>query len=333
MLASWRVVSYWNSTSNHNNQLGKSISAALYLIEILHQTTTMVTVILLLPSCILLKFYIKPQPSLPRPGVLRVVSYWNSTSNHNRTGVASSNRVLYLIEILHQTTTVRFDGSTKNGCILLKFYIKPQLNFLQKSDRKSCILLKFYIKPQLQARFFYNYVVVSYWNSTSNHNIGQLAIEPSTVVSYWNSTSNHNSSEFYPKAIIVVSYWNSTSNHNIDDGRFVSLPVVSYWNSTSNHNKQIKELFHQAVVSYWNSTSNHNRKANEPTIIYVVSYWNSTSNHNRKAAQIRSHIVVSYWNSTSNHNSRVNGSWFPVLYLIEILHQTTTYFFLLYLHC
>ena len=55
----------------------------LYLIEILHQTTTAVAVI---------------------------VIGWK----------------LYLIEILHQTTTFSQSISTRNGCILSKFYIKPQ---------------------------------------------------------------------------------------------------------------------------------------------------------------------------------------------------------------
>ena len=59
-------------------------SAALYLIEILHQTTT-----------------------------------------NNAT--ASRTTALYLIEILHQTTTVVAAMSFVESCILSKFYIKPQL--------------------------------------------------------------------------------------------------------------------------------------------------------------------------------------------------------------
>ena len=55
----------------------------LYLIEILHQTTTY-------------------------------------AENANEWGG------LYLIEILHQTTTERERGLQADGCILLKFYIKPQ---------------------------------------------------------------------------------------------------------------------------------------------------------------------------------------------------------------
>ena len=143
-----------------------------------------------------------------------VVSYWNSTSNHNITDNLFVTHALYLIEILHQTTTKYPTYRQVLCCILLKFYIKPQL------------FRKLY-------RFFY---VVSYWNSTSNHNSAGGQVASGLVVSYWNSTSNHNAAAGVTLEAMVVSYWNSTSNHNIEDGQFVSLPVVSYWNSTSNHN-------------------------------------------------------------------------------------------------
>ena len=99
--------------------------------------------------CILLKFYIKPQ--LCEFGTLhgRVVSYWNSTSNHNFALNVSSPTVLYLIEILHQTTTSLSPPSAFVSCILSKFYIKPQLYFLHFLITFGCILSKFYIKPQL----------------------------------------------------------------------------------------------------------------------------------------------------------------------------------------
>ena len=77
----------------------------LYLIEILHQTTTRVQ---------LVRFPL----------------------------------VLYLIEILHQTTTARPAGLRFSCCILLKFYIKPQPLVLLLFLAIGCILLKFYIKPQ-----------------------------------------------------------------------------------------------------------------------------------------------------------------------------------------
>ena len=121
------VVSYRNSTSNHNYRGKKRVVIALYLIEILHQTTTMSIPCVLIICCILSKFYIKPQPGIlfeifmavvsyrnstsnhNPPGAQRakelVVSYRNSTSNHNNARSTVSYDELYLIEILHQTTT------------------------------------------------------------------------------------------------------------------------------------------------------------------------------------------------------------------------------------
>ena len=187
---------------------------------------------------------------------------------------------LYLIEILHQTTTIMFSVVGTRSCILSKFYIKPQ--------------------PRRRRRG--RHCVVSYRNSTSNHNHPQAGTEPRLVVSYRNSTSNHNGGSRYSDWLEVVSYRNSTSNHNADITSVDVSDVVSYRNSTSNHN------------AYQVTLANGS----------VVSYRNSTSNHNFGAAVKKGSGVVSYRNSTSNHNT--GGS--PVtpggLYLIEILHQTTT---------
>ena len=100
------------------------------------------------------------------------------------------------------------------GCILSKFYIKPQHSILFEYSSVSCILSKFYIKPQRGPGF------------------GDIA----GVVSYRNSTSNHNSRGKYRVQVIVVSYRNSTSNHNSAPRRKGEISVVSYRNSTSNHN-------------------------------------------------------------------------------------------------
>ena len=78
--------------------------------------------------------------------------------------------LLYLIEILHQTTTSRRFSDLASSCILSKFYIKPQLRY---HDPEFCS-------------------VVSYRNSTSNHNETTDPDPDAGVVSYRNSTSNHN---------------------------------------------------------------------------------------------------------------------------------------------
>ena len=231
----------------------------LYLIEILHQTTTHCKCIQFTLCCILSKFYIKPQhPS-------KVFARYQS-------------------------------------CILSKFYIKPQRLCRCSSWPSGCILSKFYIKPQRVAGEGYSQAVVSYRNSTSNHNKTAAGFYRFIVVSYRNSTSNHNDEARLVNAAKVVSYRNSTSNHNVVLFPLVRLPVVSYRNSTSNHNKQ-------------EGGRNH---------VSVVSYRNSTSNHNCEDCLRRQRNVVSYRNSTSNHNLGHRPKLLWLLYLIEILHQTTT---------
>ena len=57
--------------------------------------------------------------------------------------------LLYLIEFLHQTTTALLLLFLLRRCILLNFYIKPQLAVQPTKKNAGCILLNFYIKPQL----------------------------------------------------------------------------------------------------------------------------------------------------------------------------------------
>ena len=76
--------------------------------------------------CFLFQFYIKPQ-RLPWRIVFRwVVSYFNSTSNHNVISEYMLSPSLFLISILHQTTTKSNLMATLGRCFLFQFYIKPQ---------------------------------------------------------------------------------------------------------------------------------------------------------------------------------------------------------------
>ena len=103
----------------------------LYLIEILHQTTTIIAVL-----------------------TAAVVLYLIEILHQTTTIPTEANLpiLLYLIEILHQTTTERHRFDVLDGCILSKFYIKPQLRGLPGTSAHGCILSKFYIKPQLSTR-------------------------------------------------------------------------------------------------------------------------------------------------------------------------------------
>ena len=143
------VVSYWNSTSNHNNEFGHN--SFCNVVSYWNSTSN-------------------HNAEKTKCAEDDVVSYWNSTSNHNFTVADLIDIMLYLIEILHQTTTRHRWSMNDRRCILLKFYIKPQLIFIPFFWAFGCILLKFYIKPQLRCIIYCIDIVVSYWNSTSNHN-------------------------------------------------------------------------------------------------------------------------------------------------------------------
>ncbi len=59
---------------------------------------------------------------------------------------------------------------------------------------------------------------------------------------------------------------------------------------------------------------------------YWQIYFNSTSNHNTLQNYHNAYGVVSYFHFTSNHNIRLFRHRFIRLFLISILHQTTTPF-------
>ena len=186
-----------------------------------------------------------------------------------------------------------------------------------------CILLKFYIKPQHPCCRFRLFRVVSYWNSTSNHNHVKALLSGTSVVSYWNSTSNHNNS--LPLGNVFVLYLIEILHQTTTQAPPLLIPLCCILLKFYIKPQLARQwLMVPCVVSYWNSTSNHNILILRSVSIIVVSYWNSTSNHNVSPPIIWITKVVSYWNSTSNHNMNARRQWKYQLYLIEILHQTTT---------
>ena len=164
-------------------------------------------------SCILSKFYIKPQHVVFRRINPAVVSYRNSTSNHNSRAAGTISAGLYLIEILHQTTTIRKQGRNLACCILSKFYIKPQ--------------------PQKQMAL--QQKVVSYRNSTSNHNKLRITKRNAGVVSYRNSTSNHNSrySDWLETLLYLIEILHQTTTVIGSDCRSGRLYLIEILHQTT----------------------------------------------------------------------------------------------------
>ncbi len=77
-----------------------------------------------------------------------VVSHSNSTSNHNIYSGWEHTTKLFLIPILHQTTTGYLLVRNLHRCFSFQFYIKPQLPGRRYPARPGCFSFQFYIKPQ-----------------------------------------------------------------------------------------------------------------------------------------------------------------------------------------
>ena len=208
---------------------------------------------------------------------------------------------MYLIEILHQTTT----------------------NHSRLLELPSCILSKFYIKPQPSPPQPWPLLVVSYRNSTSNHNASMPSASGPSVVSYRNSTSNHNTATKRPAPADVVSYRNSTSNHNTPTSPLSTSPLylIEILHQTTTRPAAIGSISSCILSKFYIKPQ---RYLSPVVVLVVVSYRNSTSNHNLHGRPHYHGIVVSYRNSTSNHNVICLRWSYWWLYLIEILHQTTT---------
>ena len=274
----------------------------LYLIEILHQTTTkpvqqecfrrcilskfyikpqhVSKATHAWPCCILSKFYIKPQQRPPPVEVPAVVSYRNSTSNHNIRRITTWICVLYLIEILHQTTTSCKSSWIARGCILSKFYIKPQQQRSVKLSDGCCILSKFYIKPPRRKCYYVRRFCCI---------LSKFYIKPQ--LRKFNERLRHSCilSKFYIKPQLIAWFADE-----------VPGCILSKFYIKPQHGFRIAPARMRCILSKFYI------KPQPPTI---------NSIHHR---------VVSYRNSTSNHNTIC---WTPIrirLYLIEILHQTTT---------
>ena len=143
----------------------------MYLIEILHQTTTGGDQDFASGCCILSKFYIKPQQSplaycpprglylieilhqtttlqklLRKQAGLYLIEILHQTTTFLRRPVKSSS--LYLIEILHQTTTPGSQCHYKSGLYLIEILHQTTTMSFTTLFVLRCILSKFYIKPQ-----------------------------------------------------------------------------------------------------------------------------------------------------------------------------------------
>ena len=211
----------------------------------------------------------------------------------------------------------------RESCILSKFYIKPQQNERDSARIQRCILSKFYIKPQLGVAFVVILSVVSYRNSTSNHNdvrSNPLAVPLYLIEILHQTTTPAMVSPSYRCCILSKFY----IKPQLRPCRCPGPCVVSYRNSTSNHNLIIQIIRCDAVVSYRNSTSNHNSSTGKKKflLLYLIEILHQTTTLEAFFSACCELYLIEILHQTTT--SFASSRYLPVLYLIEILHQTTT---------
>ena len=252
----------------------------LYLIEILHQTTTGCWFSYSFRSCILSKFYIKPQPGAGSPIHLGVVSYRNSTSNHNNFPASYEDPALYLIEILHQTTTGPIIGLAAEGLYLIEILHQTTTAPVDASEQEPLYL----IEILHQTTTGDDYVLIG----------SQLYL-----IEILHQTTT-NAIQFRVKISCILSKFYIKPQLGWQRPNFCCCCILSKFYIKPQPPPACLPL--NGVVSYRNSTSNHNwfRAASVMIALYLIEILHQTTTCSKLL-------------------------WlFAVLYLIEILHQTTT---------
>ena len=319
------VVSYRNSTSNHNSRAAGTISAGLYLIEILHQTTTLVPLALFPPALYLIEILHQTTTSCCLSGVfswlylieiLHQTTTWNTTRKYAGT--------LYLIEILHQTTTPRGSFWFRPGCILSKFYIKPQQVFDCYIRTIGCILSKFYIKPQREpgtCRTTTLLYLIEILHQTTTWPRCLHSGHP--VVSYRNSTSNHNG-ETHPsvcESLYLIEILHQTTTLLVCIGFTCQLYLIEILHQTTTSLRLVIIPFLLYLIEILHQTTTGSKSISGLNLLYLIEILHQTTTSFRarayslccilskfyikpQLARCRHYFrwVVSYRNSTSNHN-------------------------------
>ena len=318
------VVPHSNSTSNHNLFTSVSRRVSLFLIPILHQTTTLKRLLCGLLSCSSFQFYIKPQPitasslfipvvphsnSTSNHNVLRrfrsfllVVPHSNSTSNHNMVARLWKLTALFLIPILHQTTT-RFPAPRYRHLLFL-IPILHQTTTLTVRFVHSALL---FLIPIL--------------HQTTTASLKLYEEQMLFLIPILHQTTTGDARVYGNARLFLIPILHQTTTNYRRIRRRKGCSSFQFYIKPQ-HRNLLSSV--RCVVPHSNSTSNHNTFTRTMWYPPVVPHSNSTSNHNKNGKLVRLQDVVPHSNSTSNHNRTGGEASDGQLFLIPILHQTTT---------
>ena len=217
----------------------------LYLIEILHQTTTHCKCIQFTLCCILSKFYIKPQhPSkvFARYQSCILSKFYIKPQLGWRTCFLWCCCILSKFYIKPQPPSSR--ALLRFRCILSKFYIKPQQVIAPSIREVSCILSKFYIKPQQPPRPLSvdcGLYLIEILHQTTTDGFVEFLGEPLYLIEILHQTTTMDQEIQRINQLYLIEILHQTTTRGLESREFPG--VVSYRNSTSNHNKNVILLY------------------------------------------------------------------------------------------
>ena len=231
--------------------------------------------------------------------------------------------LLYLIEILHQTTTVYDIGKSRWQLYLIEILHQTTTDDLTGIISNGCILSKFYIKPQLIRTLFARLVVVSYRNSTSNHNCSSF-IRSTTVlylIEILHQTTTSTPLENERKGLYLIEILHQTTTKANDVFCCFLLYLIEILHQTTTASSPQDRTFVLYLIEILHQTTTTLCFTSVIVCCILSKFYIKPQQTGGTSLTGK---VVSYRNSTSNHNQMRSLPLTIALYLIEILHQTTT---------
>ena len=127
------------------------------------------------------------------------------------------------------------------------------------------------------------------------------------------------------KTLLKCFYWRLYIKPQPGNGEWLARKSVSIGGYTSNHNFGVDHFLNSVSVSIGGYTSNHNRRGTCEICKPSVSIGGYTSNHNYDLIWQEYFWSVSIGGYTSNHNIGSASLQTELVFLLAVIHQTTTY--------
>ena len=146
---------------------------------------------------------------------------------------------------------------SENCCFLFQFYIKPQLNERISAVKERCFLFQFYIKPQRESSCRRQHYVVSYFNSTSNHNDRSrlLHIKELFLISILHQTTTGNAQVYGNAWLFLISILHQTTTITISLFPASSLFLISILHQTTTVSDEYLQHVRLFLISILHQTT------------------------------------------------------------------------------